>query len=71
MKTFEITVSMTAWKTITVQAESEDDINVWDIEGILDELEYSQPEIDAARRLRESGPSRISLGSSFRRGGSY
>lgn len=46
MKTFEITVSMTAWKTITVQAESEDDINVWGIEGILDDLEYSQPEID-------------------------
>ena len=54
MKTFEITVSMTAWKTITVQAESEDDINVWDIEGILDELEYSQPEIDDVTELEET-----------------
>jgi len=45
LKTFEITVSMECWKTITVQAESEDDINIWGIEGILDDLEYSQPEI--------------------------
>jgi len=48
LKTFEITVSMTASKTITVQAESEDDINIWDngvLSGIMDDLEYSDPEI--------------------------
>lgn len=44
MKTFEITVSMSCWKTITVEAESEEDINVWEIDGILDDLEYSEPE---------------------------
>ena len=51
MKTFEITVSMSCWKTITVQAESEDDINVWEIDGILDDLEYSAPEIDDVEEL--------------------
>jgi hypothetical protein len=51
MKTFEITVSMSCWKTITVQAESEDDINVWEIDGILDDLEYSEPEIDDITEL--------------------
>ena len=48
LKTFEITVSMTAWKTITVQAESEDDISIWDdgvLTGIMDDLEYSDAEI--------------------------
>lgn len=45
MKTFEITVSMSCWKTITVEAESEDDINIWEIKDILDDLDYSFPEI--------------------------
>ena len=51
MKTFQITVSMTCSKTITVQAESEDDINVYEIDGILDDLEYSEPEIDNVTEL--------------------
>jgi hypothetical protein len=51
MKTFEITVSMTCWKTITVQAESADDISVYEIDGILDDLEYSEPEIDDITEL--------------------
>jgi len=51
MKTFEITVSMSCWKTITVQAESQEDINVWEINGILDDLEYSEPEIDEVQEL--------------------
>jgi hypothetical protein len=51
MKTFEITVSMSCWKTITVQAETEDDINIWEIDGILDDLEYSEPEIDDVTEL--------------------
>jgi hypothetical protein len=51
MKTFEITVSMTCWKTITVQAESQEHINVWEIDGILDDLEYSEPSIDDITEL--------------------
>ena len=53
MKTFEITVSMNCYKTITVQAESEDDINVWGIEGILDDLEYSEPVIEDVTEVEE------------------
>lgn len=51
MKTFEITVSVTAWKTITVQAESPDHINVYEIEGILDDLNYSEPSIDEVEEV--------------------
>jgi len=54
MKTFEITVSMSCWKTITVQAESQEDINVWEIDGILDDLEYSEPEIDDVVELESA-----------------
>ena len=49
MKTFKITVAMSCWKTITVQAESEDDINIWEIDGILDDLEYSEPDFEIVK----------------------
>ena len=53
MKTFEITVTMNCYKTITVQAESAEDITVWGIEGILDNLEYSEPVIEDITELEE------------------